>query len=580
MATLEEQDKENEKVTMEKDTYAADEEASTSAQPEKNVDEPVSAPPATSQASTSDFRALILGRLDSQARKMNQFEPIFNAYTQVCDEGIRAQRQSRNSLSQLDSAGDSLQSAQLEALRHELSDVYKKKSINDQALLEHKKELEERSKHLSQVQTQLAKALDENKKFAQRIAELEVELAKNKEEQTAIRDEWLALKASSATIEGKALELEKERCQLITRIRDLQQTQATFLNDELERHQAQQRKKIQDDIAAAMSAVGQAVDATNAVSGSPPEKEGRGFSVIADVLPERKTAKFEANDGEVTDVAFISESLAATAGSDKKIILWKISPGGRVQRHTVLTGSMQTITRIDINPEDKKLLLGSSNDHMARIWNVDTQRSVSTLSGHNDKVSVARFFSSHQVVTGSYDRMLKLWDASASKCLKSYFPGSTVLDLVVCRSYFVSGHFDRKLRVWDGRTAEPAQLLEMGGRVTGLFKTSDDNQLLVLSRDDTLSLLDIRSLQQLHLYSSEPFRTGGDMARCVVSPNMSYCAAGSADGGIYIWNLRTTKLETVLNRNGHENTVLSLAWCPTGQGLMSCDKQKTVCVWE
>ena len=55
-----------------------------------------------------------------------------------------------------------------------------------------------------------------------------------------------------------------------------------------------------------------------------------------------------------------------------------------------------------------------------------------------------------------------------------------------------------------------------------------------------------------HIYSADAYRTSYDYNKCAISPGMSYVAAGSADGQIFIWNLYSTKLEKVLGRGGHE----------------------------
>lgn len=52
--------------------------------------------------------------------------------------------------------------------------------------------------------------------------------------------------------------------------------------------------------------------------------------------------------------------------------------------------------------------------------------------------------------------------------------------------------------------------------------------------------------------SAEQYRTSCDYSRCVISPGMEYCAAGSTDGHVFIWNTHTTKLEKTLSKGGHE----------------------------
>ncbi|KHJ87390.1 WD domain, G-beta repeat protein [Oesophagostomum dentatum] len=180
---------------------------------------------------------------------------------------------------------------------------------------------------------------------------------------------------------------------------------------------------------------------------------------------------------------------------------------------------------------------------------------MSSFMGHTDKVSSARFLSPNQVVSGSNDRLIKIWDMRSQRCVRSVFPGSTILDVVGidrAAATFVSGHFDRKLRFWDSRNQEPVHIIELAGKVTSLYMSSDGIHVLCSTRDDTLSLMDVRKYQTVHIFSAEQYRTSSDLSRCVLSPGMEYCAAGSSDGSVFVWNIQSTKLEKVLHKGGHE----------------------------
>ena len=73
---------------------------------------------------------------------------------------------------------------------------------------------------------------------------------------------------------------------------------------------------------------------------------------------------------------------------------------------------------------------------------------------------------------------------------------------------------------------------------------------------------------------------GCDWARASFSPDSEYVSVGSADGSVYIWSVGTpAKVEKVLQTGGHEAPVVSVAWQPAGNGLTTCDKNKTVVVW-
>lgn len=102
-----------------------------------------------------------------------------------------------------------------------------------------------------------------------------------------------------------------------------------------------------------------------------------------------------------------------------------------------------------------------------------------TLTGHSGKVLSARFLLDNaRIVSGSYDRTLKLWDLRSKVCtccfstsilraaiprhpsltrccicagMKTVFAGSSCNDIVCTEQCVMSGHFDKKVRFWDIR---------------------------------------------------------------------------------------------------------------------------------
>nr|CAD7392403.1 unnamed protein product [Timema cristinae] len=100
-----------------------------------------------------------------------------------------------------------------------------------------------------------------------------------------------------------------------------------------------------------------------------------------------------------------------------------------------------------------------------------------TLTGHSNKVMAAKFLGEPtKVVTGSYDRTLKIWDlrsraSPVTKGINTKFAGSSCNDLVTSDgsgSTIISGHFDKTIRFWDMRADSHINEISLQGKVTSL----------------------------------------------------------------------------------------------------------------
>ncbi|WKY09318.1 hypothetical protein Q1695_002016 [Nippostrongylus brasiliensis] len=531
--------------------------------------------------SSGNFREEILSRLEARNASMRPWTSVFKNYSLMSDELVRAKRRIGRGSKGDDSEASTTEktSQELKQLREELADVYKQKSRNDQSLIEANRKLDQHDAVLSAITKERDRIAADNKKLCARVSELECALKKTTEEKQSLYDEWIANSALLETKTAEVLQLQQERLVLINRIRDLNEQHANLFNAEVDQQQERQQRRIREEIARACedTSLDEKAQLSLAQSNLP-----LGDVILGDAVPRDVLFKAEANDGEVYDVLWLSTDTFATGGTDKRVRLWRVDERRKPVKMSTLVGCNNAVTRLDFDSESR-LLLGASNDNGVRLWNVDNQRLITSFMGHTDKVSSARFLSATQVVSGSNDRLIKMWDVRSQRCVRSVFPGSTILDIVgVAKGVatFSSGHFDRKLRFWDSRNPEPVHVIEMAGKVTSLDISSDGFHLLCSTRDDTLSLLDIRKYQTVHIYSAEHYRTSSDLSRCVLSPGMEYCAAGSSDGSVFVWNVQSTKLEKVLHKGGHEHAVFSLSWNPSGHGLLSADKQKIICLWK
>uniref|UniRef100_A0A3P9H744 APG16-like 1 n=1 Tax=Oryzias latipes TaxID=8090 RepID=A0A3P9H744_ORYLA len=317
---------------------------------------------------------------------------------------------------------------------------------------------------------------------------------------------------------------------------------------------------------------------TNSFSSSPESTETQS-GVCAEVrVPSTALHVFEAHDGEVNAVRFSPGSrLLATGGMDRRVKLWEVI-AGRCETKGSLTGSNAGITNIEFDSAGS-CLLAASNDFASRIWTVEDFRLRHTLTGHSGKVLSARFLLDNaRIVSGSYDRTLKLWDLRSKVCMKTVFAGSSCNDIVCTEQCVMSGHFDKKVRFWDIRAESIVRELELLGRVTSLDLNHDRTELLTCSRDDLLKIIDLRTNAVRQTLSAQGFKCGADWTRVTFSPDGSYVAGGSADGALYIWNVLTGKVDRILDRN-HNSAINAVSWSPSGTYVVSVEKGSRAILW-
>lgn len=238
---------------------------------------------------------------------------------------------------------------------------------------------------------------------------------------------------------------------------------------------------------------------------------------------------------DVTCLAFSSDNLHLYAGSaDRAIRRYTIGQ----KKYQTFRGHATLIWSLALSPDDKLLLAGTLEDR-TRIWDVDQERVVHELAGHERSESVmAVAFSPNgdYIATGSADKTIKIWDASSYTLLNT-----------------LNGH---------------------GDVVFDLKFTPDSRYLVSASRDQTIRLWNVmrgelvRIMQQHH----------EDVVSLAVSPDGRYCLSASLDKTIVMWNLTDGK--PLYTFTQHENLVNQLAYSPDGDYFYSAADGGACWVWK
>lgn len=241
------------------------------------------------------------------------------------------------------------------------------------------------------------------------------------------------------------------------------------------------------------------------------------------------------------------------------------------------------------------------SDKTLRLWDLETGATLRTFIGHTkDVLSVALSPDNRQIVSGSRDRTMKLWNTVA-ECKYTIEDENKHNDWVSCvrfspsdtETLIVSCGWDKVVKVWDLKNCELKTNLV--GHTSSLYTVtiSPDGSLCASGGKDGIAMLwDVN--EGKHLYSLPANSTINSL--CFSPCNYWLCAA--TDNSIKIWNLEEKEILADLARPTMNDTTdttasrkrparasgipwcTSLAWSPDGLTLFVGSSDGRIYVYE
>jgi uncharacterized protein with WD repeat len=205
-----------------------------------------------------------------------------------------------------------------------------------------------------------------------------------------------------------------------------------------------------------------------------------------------------------------------------------------------LEGHLGWVSSVAFSPDSKQVVSGSG-DNTVRIWDAVTGAALQTLEGHSGSVnSVAFSPDGKQVVSGSGNNIVRLWDAITGATLQTLEGHSDWVSSVTFSpdgKQVMSGSGDKTVRLWDAVTGAALQTLK--GHSDSVYSVSfspDGKQVVSGSGNKTVRLWDTvigAALQTLEGYldsdsvNSVAFLPDGNIARTLFTSNNWVVEGGS-----------------------------------------------------
>jgi WD40 repeat protein len=245
------------------------------------------------------------------------------------------------------------------------------------------------------------------------------------------------------------------------------------------------------------------------------------------------------HEGSVLALAWDNGSILASAGADRKVLLWSM-PEGTVAHSLSPSGLTRALA---LSPSGKLLATGGDGGTV-ELWDATTAKPTVKLAGHSDWVLALAFNPDGKVLaSGGYDGKVLLWDV----------PAGTKLREIVAR---------------------PPMPPDATNIVTALAFSPDGKQLAVGGSDSQIHFFTIADGK---LVRSLPGHTSS-ITGLVFHPSGTLLGSASKDRTVRLWN--PANGQPIKTLEGHAAWVQGVALVGQGTRLASVGADETVRLWD
>lgn len=278
--------------------------------------------------------------------------------------------------------------------------------------------------------------------------------------------------------------------------------------------------------------------------------------------------------------------LVLSSSLDKTVKLWEVYK----ERRCIMTysGHMLGVRDVTFNPDGEKFL-SSSYDKFIRLWDSETGQCINRFS--NNKMAFCVKFNpdpdySHLFLAGMENKKIVCWDTRTGQLVQEYNrhlgPVNTVTFVDENRK-FITTSDDKSIRVWEWDIpvdvkyiADPSMFsipsVTASPNKRQILCQSMDNKIIVLSCHNNKYKIDSKKVFSGHMVSGYA---------CVpdFSCDMSLVVSGDADGKIFFWNWKNSRIVTSIK--AHQSACISVMWHPhERQKLISAGWDNQIKLWD
>jgi len=225
-----------------------------------------------------------------------------------------------------------------------------------------------------------------------------------------------------------------------------------------------------------------------------------------------------------------------------KLLLWDANTGKEIR---TFSGNWPIFS-----PDGKQIIASQYYDEDSNyyykllLWDTNTGREIRTFSGHISSISSVAFSpDGRQILSGSYDKTIKLLDTNTGREIRTFSWDSAIFSpdgkqILASQYYDEDSNYYYKLLLWDTNTGREIRTFSGALYDTPVIYTPDGKQFL--SRNvykNTIKLWDVSTGREIKTFSGHLSTVNSIM----FSPDVKQILSGSNDGTIRLWDVSTGK---------------------------------------
>mmetsp|Transcript_17612 Transcript_17612/g.42721 ORF Transcript_17612/g.42721 Transcript_17612/m.42721 type:complete len:316 (+) Transcript_17612:16-963(+) len=292
----------------------------------------------------------------------------------------------------------------------------------------------------------------------------------------------------------------------------------------------------------------------------------------------------------ITSICIATENpnIIVSSSRDKTALVWEIDleiddiprPKKRLRGHSHFVSDCKLSS-------DGQFCISSSWDKTLRLWDLNSGKTLQKFIGHKkDVLSVSLSKDNRHIVSGSRDSSVKFWN-SIGQCKETFRDNSTsswinqVNFIPNKKPILLSCDWEGIIKIWDIPSKKvQTKLLGHKGYVSCLTVSPDGSLCASGGKDGIVMLWDLQ--EGKHLYSLQ----AGDSIQCLCfSPNR-YWLCASTPNEIKIWDLESKEMIDELRVQGNQNpsskkdlTCLAMSWTLDGSSLLTGYSDGNLRLW-